>query len=260
VKSFWIALSFLTVLPVPYIRFSRERGELSASAAFFPVVGALVGLLLALVAAGLLQLVNPGSAVVIVLAFSFFLTRGMHLDGLADVADGLVGTTDREKARAAMKDSSVGVMGLAVVLLLFLFKYSALPALEAREIILYVAAMPVVGRWAIVLVGASFNPAPRRGLGEMFLEELGWPGLLQATFFFLLLMGGLVCAEPALTKPVLAGLGLALAGVYALAIWAARRLGGLTGDVMGAVNELAEVLFLLGVIAVLQTPAGVNVL
>ena len=248
-KSFWIALSFLTVLPVPYISFSREENEFSASAGWFPVAGALLGLIISALFLGLIQIIPVETAVVLVLAAGFFLTRGLHLDGLADVADGLVGTTDPEKTRAAMKDSSVGVMGLAAVVLLFLLKYSVLISLQQQFLSLYLFLAPVVGRWLIVLPGSLFAPARREGLGDLFLEDLRWPELLKASAWLLIIAVSVIYWQPLLLEPFIWGAAAALAAGLGLSIWAARRLGGLTGDVLGAVSELSEAMFLLGVVA-----------
>lgn len=111
-KSYLRALAFLTVIPLPFVRFEADGRELSQAAVYFPLAGATLGLALTGSAWLLLHLLPPAPVAVIALAAGFLLTRGLHLDGLADTADGLIGTTGREKAFKAMEDSATGVMGV----------------------------------------------------------------------------------------------------------------------------------------------------
>jgi len=258
-KSYLRALSFLTIIPLPHVRFGPGGRELSAAAACFPLAGATLGLLLA-GAAWLLGLIfQPGPVAVTALALSFFLTRGLHFDGLADTADGLVGTTDREKAFKAMEDSAIGVMGAASVFFVYLLKIALLAGSE-NTLIMAAALffMPLAGRWAIVYAGAWFAPARSRGLGDLFLRELRWPILLRASIGALVLVALFAWWQPHLAVPVLAGCLLALVCAQALALYAASRLGGLTGDILGASSELGEMFFLIGFYLALQLsgPAG----
>ncbi len=260
-KSYLRALSFLTIIPLPHVQFGSGGRELTNAAACFPLAGITLGLFLA-GAAWLLGFVfPPGPVAVTALILSFFLTRGLHFDGLADTADGLIGTTDREKAFKAMEDSAIGVMGAAAIIFIYLFKYSLLAGLESN---LFMPAalmfMPLAGRWAIVYAGAWFAPARNRGLGDLFLKELRWPQLLKASAGALVVIGLFSWWQPGLALPILGGCLLALAGAHALALYAASRLGGLTGDIMGASSELGELLFLVGFYLALQAaaPAGLT--
>lgn len=236
--TFGIALTFLTVCPWPGSRLA-EREQLAAAMAWFPLIGLLLGGLLggggwagsrwlppAVVAAGL------------VLGLTW-LTRALHLDGLADTLDGLGGGRTPEAALRIMKDHAIGAFGAAGLVLDLLAKYSLLQVLVAagawREIVLF----PVLGRWAQVWL-AYLSPYARRegGLGEAMTT----------------LTGGRTCAWASASGLVLAallgrGAGLAALGAVALATWLVhfycrRRLGGVTGDVIGAVNEVMEVLAL----------------
>ncbi len=240
------ALSFLTVIPLPFVPFSREEGELSRSASCFPLAGLTVGALLGLAAWLLLILLPAAPVSVLVLLLGFMLTRGLHVDGLADTADGLIGTTGREKAFKAMEDSAVGVMGAAVVLLLYLFKFSLLAEGEAALFLPALVLMPFAGRWAIVFAGAFFGSARKKGLGDLFLDGLGWPVLLKASLGGLAVIVLLFFWHPALAYYAFLGSLLALAGAFLLALYASGRLGGISGDILGACSEIGEALFLAG--------------
>jgi adenosylcobinamide-GDP ribazoletransferase len=247
VRKFCLALSFLTVIPCSP-RPPIERGELAAAAAYFPLVGAVLGLLLGGVAYLLYPLVTPGPLAVMIFVAAFFLTRGLHLDGLADTADGLIGAMDREKALKIMRDSVVGPMGVCALLFVYLFKYAALLAINAPFFPLAVFSLPFCGRWAMVLAGAAFAPARPEGLGNRFIGELGWRHFLYASLLGAAVIAALACFYSNFIPPMLCGIAVAIIFSLLLSSYAAGRLGGLTGDILGAVNEIAEAGFLLGVI------------
>jgi len=256
-KSYLRALSFLTIIPLPHVQFGPGGRELPNSAACFPLAGLTVGLFLGGAALLLGFIFSPGPVAAMALAFSFFLTRGLHFDGLADTADGLIGATDRDKAFMAMEDSAIGVMGAASIIFVCLFKYALLAGFESYLIMpVALLFMPLAGRWAIVCAGAWFFPARNRGLGDLFLRELRWPVLLKATIGALIVIALFSGWQPALAVPILAGCVFALAGALVLAFYANFRLGGLTGDILGASSELGEMFFLAGFYLALQVASS----
>jgi len=255
-KSYLRALSFLTIAPLPHVQFGSGGSELSASAACFPLAGATLGLALAGSAWLLGLYFHPAPVAVMTLILGFFLTRGLHFDGLADTADGLIGTTGREKALKAMEDSAVGVMGAASIFFVYLLKYALLAGFETSFLMpVALLFMPLAGRWAIVYAGTWFTPARSCGLGDLFLRELHWPILVKASIGVLVLVGAFAWWQPHLVIPVLAGCVIALACAHVLALYASFRLGGLTGDILGASSELGEMFFLVGFYLALQVIA-----
>ncbi len=240
------ALSFLTIIPLPFVRFGPDGRELSDSAVCFPLAGATIGLALAAVSWLLLNILPLGPTAVIALILSFFFTRGLHFDGLADTADGLIGTTTREKAFKAMDDSAIGVMGAAVLFFLYLLKFALLLEFTPTFLLLALVFMPLAGRWSIVFAGAFFKPARDRGLGDLFLKGLGWPVLLKASLLTVALLFLFALWQPFHAAAVLVGCLPALAGAYFLALYGSYRLGGINGDILGAASELGEMLFLMG--------------
>lgn len=244
--NFLRALSFLTIIPLPFVRFNSDGRELSNSAAFFPLAGAFLGLFLAASAWVLLHFFPPAPVAVIALVLSFLLTRGLHFDGLADTADGLIGTTSREKAFKAMEDSAIGVMGAVTIFFVYMLKITLLAELGYLFLTFALLFMPLAGRWAIVYAGAWFSPAREKGLGDLFLRDLRWPILLKASLLTALLLYVFAWWYVQLVFPVIIGCLLALFTAHLLAIYASRRLGGITGDILGASSELGEVVFLIG--------------
>ena len=240
--SLILALRFLTVVPVPG-REAEGPGALGRAAWWFPLVGLLLGAALALGSRLLDALWPPLIGAVLLVGAWKAVTGGIHLDGLADSLDGLAG---RDPARrvAIMRDSHIGVFGAAGLVLLLLLAVAALagcPAwLRPRALVL----APLVGRVTPLLAGAWLRPAtPGQGLGAAFAAGLSrWAGVAHAVAACTLAVGVLGAWGAAL---VVAAWAAALLAAALLA----RRLGGVTGDVLGASVELAELATLLGVAA-----------
>lgn len=231
--SLILALRFLTVVPVPG-RESAGPPALGRAAWWFPVVGLMLGGALALAALAVDALFPPLVAATLLLTGWKVATGGIHLDGLADSLDGLAGR-DPARRLAIMQDSRIGVFGATGLVLFCLLAVSALAALSPSLRLRLLVLAPVIGRVAPVLAGAWVAPAtPGQGLGAAFVAGLSrWAGLVH------------VAAVGALAAWLLGIWGVAVAAAgWSVALLAgalvARRIGGLTGDVLGAVVETAE--------------------
>ncbi|MFP3868633.1 MAG: adenosylcobinamide-GDP ribazoletransferase [Desulfobacteraceae bacterium] len=238
IQSFGLALTFLTIFPYPRHPPSTP-GELARSMLWFPLVGLLLGLLLVSVYSGL-ALIFPHPVVAALLVVVLVVaTRGLHLDGLADTLDGLGAGQTPEARLRIMKDSALGAFGVLGLVVILLLKFALILALMDQADVWGLILFPVVSRWSMVAL-AYLSPyaRPEGGLGQAMTSLVAglhlWGASLSALFLALLTYG-------------LRGL-LALA-LVALSTWLAsryfqRRLGGITGDVLGAVNEFHEVLAL----------------
>lgn len=236
-NGFWLALSFLTTLPARPVAYAPDG--LGRAAAWFPVIGLLLGLLLAGVHTAALWLLGPAVAAVLVVVASAGLTGALHLDGLADCCDGLLAPVSRERRLEILRDPRVGSFGVVGVTLALLLKAAAVYSLPAALPGLLLA--PVFARWWILL--AAQQPAARPGgLGSSFAASLTPRSLALAGILPLLLLGGSLWFD----HGVLAGAVLAALAVLGVLRLARARIGGVTGDVYGAVVELAEIAFLLG--------------
>lgn len=233
------ALSFLTVLPVSSAQ-AVSSEELGRSMAFFPVIGLGLGFFLAGCYLALMNLFPPAVCALLVFFLLIFSTGALHLDGVADTADGMYGIRDRAARLRIMKDSRVGAMGVIALLCLFFLKGVTLvaipPAVQWRVLI----ALPVVGRWMMVAL-AVLAPYARSegGTGRSFVEQAGRRELVIATLTLAVVLIGLFSIW-GLT--LLAALSLA---VIILERYFRQRLGGVTGDILGAVCEWSEAFFLL---------------
>lgn len=240
------AVQFLTRLPTPALP-GFQPDWVTRSARYFPLVGLLVGGLCALALLGAAQFWSGWIPALLALGAGLLITGGFHEDGLADTADGLGGGQTRQRRLEIMKDSRVGTYGVLGLILVLGAKAAALAGLAPGEAALALLAAHGVGRAAAVTamtalphvsdrMDAKYKPAP--------------DGVKPAEA----LLGGLVGLAPLLLVPPAAGLAaLGLAAVLALAVAvAARRLvGGYTGDVLGAVEQVAELGVMLGLAAVL---------
>ncbi len=233
----FFAAQFLTIAP-PLIRRSPTKDELGASESWFPLVGLALGCLLAGLDAVLSPLlVQPVRDAVLIAALAA-LTGALHLDGLADAADGIFGGTDPASRLAIMRDPQSGPFGVAAVVLILLIKVSALgsipPALRPAALVVF----PCLGRWAIVAATWGLPYARRDGMGRAFKDGIRFRHALIAA-----ITTAAVCSAAfgiAGAAWLVAATGLVWATGHAVS----GRLGGLSGDVYGALCELIEALTL----------------
>lgn len=239
IDGFQRALGFLTVCPV---RASDNwtPETLGQSMVYYPLVGALIGFVLWLLFA-LLSLFFATSVVnVLILAGLVLLTGGLHLDGWSDTIDGLNGGYSRERILEIFKDSHVGAMAVIGVVLIVLLKYACLNEVSADRMLSTLVLMGTLSRYGMVQL-ASFSVYARAsgGLGQPFVQ-----GIRRSHFgYALLLTIVLVVAVGGWRGALMAGcVGLA---TLAYRLYFHRRLGGITGDILGASNEMSEALVLL---------------
>jgi adenosylcobinamide-GDP ribazoletransferase len=238
-KNFLMAFSFLTILPVGRTGQASEK-ELARSMALYPFVGLLIGLLLAL-GYYLFSFFLPKPLVLwLLIALLSILTRALHLDGFADTIDGLASGGTREKILEVMRDSRIGAFGVIGLILLIGAKYLALDHISAPSLPYALVTMIVMGRNSMVLVCYRSTYARSvGGLAKPFTENLGAREVIfssaSALIISILLMG---------IKGAVIFLGV---GLFSLGyrLFFKRRLGGVTGDILGAANELAELICLL---------------
>jgi adenosylcobinamide-GDP ribazoletransferase len=237
VASLILALRFLTVVPVPGAA-AAAPGALGRAAWWFPPVGLALGAVLALADAGLGPLFPPLLRAAAVVALWKGLTGALHLDGLADCLDGLAGRDPADRRRI-MRDSRVGVFGAVGLVLALLLSVAAVDAVTRGPAAWRVLLLaPLAGRIAPLLV-ATPGSAAAEGLGASSARARpAAAGVLAAALSAAL--AAILLGPPGL---LVLSVGLAVGWLIARAL--ARGLGGVTGDVLGASVELAE----LGVLA-----------
>ena len=236
--GFFTSLKFLTILPLP-VRREAAPGEIGRSVVYFPVVGLLLGLILVGLDK-LFGLVLPLSLTNVFLIIAMvILTGALHLDGFIDTCDGALVRSSPEERLRIMADSRVGSFGVVGACCLILLKYLALDTVPQDLRTPALVAMPLLGRWAMVFAISAFPYARKVGTGQAFKEQANWQRMLIATVIAVVI------------SALLAGQsGLALLGalwviVLGTASFLRIRLGGLSGDTYGAINELSEVVVLI---------------
>jgi len=239
VNNFLQALSFLTILPGENISFWEEK-KLARSMAFFPLVGLIIGFILALGYYLFSFFFSRALVLWLTIGLLALLTRGLHLDGFADTMDGLGSGGPKEKILEVMRDSRIGAFGVIGLIMLIGAKYLALDQIPNSSIPYTLILMTVMGRNAMVLV-CYRSPYARSegGLAKPFTENLGGCEItfsLATAFSISLLVMGMKGGV------VFLGIGIFSLGYRYVFI---KKLLGVTGDILGTANELAELLCLL---------------
>jgi adenosylcobinamide-GDP ribazoletransferase len=233
-KRFLAALQFLSIVPLPRGLQPDERG-LGGSLPFFPLVGLLIGAAVAAADWGLGRLFPVWVTSVLAAILLIAASGGLHIDGLADTADGFFSARPRERILEIMKDSRTGPMGVVAIVSVIALKIALIASVTGSWRWWVLLLTPVAGRSAI-LIHLTLLPyaRPEGGLAGVFHANRSRGHALWA-LLFLLAAGGLAGGWPGL----IAG---AAAVVLALlvAAWSLRKIGGLTGDTLGAACELTE--------------------
>jgi adenosylcobinamide-GDP ribazoletransferase len=203
-----------------------------------------VGLVLGAIVWGLdkvLSLFLPYSLInVLVVATLAWLSRGLHLDGLADSADGLLGSTDRQRSLAIMKDSRIGTFGALALLGVILLKLKALDLLLESDRTQALLLSPMFARWACVVMAYQAPPAREEGLGALFMQGVQFREVVFASIFTL--AAGLLTTGFLNLFLLVVLTGITLGATR----YCEHRLGGVTGDTMGAIGEVVETTAFLG--------------
>jgi adenosylcobinamide-GDP ribazoletransferase len=246
-RTFLFAWQFLTAIPLSRSTHDAKPEELAASMSWYPAVGCLLGALLAAADLLLARIFSTPVTSLLLMLLLIGITRGIHQDGLADMVDGLAGGRTPQARLAVMRDGRVGAIGATGLFLALGLRYAGLNALPTGEHVALLISMPVVGRWAMVM-GAFHAPYARSegGLAQPFLAHLSWQHLCVAT-----ITAGLVLTLLLGTWPALCCLLIGTVLVRLSTAWFHRMFGGVTGDLLGATNEVAEILFILIVPVVL---------
>lgn len=231
--SFVLALQFLTRINIANPAWDYEK--CGRGSAFFPVVGLVVGVLLVVLKMLGVLIFSPLIVAALILLAEVLITGGLHVDGFMDSMDGLYSGRDRERKLEIMKDSRVGSFGALGLACLFLIKFVFYLELLKTNQVGWLLVVPVFGRWCIVYAIRYFPYLRQQGLGNPYSEHTGNREFIIAT---VVLAGtlGLTLQEAAIAFVI---------PFLLIHFWLKRvreALGGLTGDIYGAAEEISEVM------------------
>ena len=232
------ALSMLTSLPTGK-NFTPTDDEIRRTPSCFPLIGMVIGFLLALIGMGLQRIFPPLLCAALLTFLSELPTRAFHLDGLADTADGFLSSRPRERILEIMHDSRIGTMGVLAIAAWCLVKFSAFAVLPGKLIPAALLLMSLNGRCVMVYHLMLCRYARTEGLGRLVFERKPVFGVILS----------LVCSF-GLTYAVLPPIYLVIPASLVIfgaawSLYTRLKIGGGTGDTLGAAEELAEVLTLL---------------
>lgn len=242
-KAFWIAITFLTRIPMGRLIGSDTAAVYwKNSASFYPLVGLVIGGLLWVIALVLEGLFPLPVAAVLVLIFWVYLTGGLHVDGWIDLADGLGSQRTGDERLAIMKDSRVGAMGVQAAVLLFMLKAVSIYVLLGYGFAVWFILPAVAARFILVIAIRFWPYLTEKGMAGSLREGLT-PFKIWLVFFFVVGTSFVLYGW--------AGFGILLAAItsgWLFIHFIARQLGGLTGDCYGATVEWTETTALLFIV------------
>ena len=234
IRRFLIAVQFLTRLPVPRSLNSSET-DIGKAAAFFPLVGVIVGGGAALVFVGLQKILPLPVSVLGAVIFAAVITNGFHEDGLADSFDGFGGGWNKDRILEIMRDSRIGTYGTVALIFLIFAKLTFLSSLPPGLIWRWLIVAHTAARWTTLPLCMWLPYARAEGQGKLVAKQVGTLEIMTGTVTLLLVLL-LLPWQAALATLLVAALLTLLSGFYFRA-----RLQGITGDCLGATNQLTEV-------------------
>lgn len=240
-KPLICAWQFLTAVPLSRDAHHPAPDVLAGSMLWYPFVGILLGGLLAATDVVLTRWLPREAVTALVILLLVAITRGLHQDGLADTLDGLAGGRTTADRLAIMRDPRIGAIGATGLFLSLILRYGALVSVPDGLRVPVLVCMPAVGRWGMVVgaYGATYARA-EGGLAAPFLTHLSSRHVFGATLLIVCLTVSFFGAVAGLAALLLEGLAARLATAFCHHFF-----GGITGDTLGATNELVEVTFVL---------------
>jgi len=232
--SFLAGVRFLTIIPVSW-KSKEDSLFFQSSLIWFPVIGLLIGSITSLIISLLSTVLPPSVLAVLTMVLFAGVSGCLHLDGLADSGDGLLSSRTRERSLEIMRDSHTGAMGMIAVVFVLLGKYAALSSLAGPAFLAAVFLIPMAGRTAI-LISMAVLPYARTGagLGRLFYSNDSRMVAALALIFCI------ITTAFVSIKYVLFVVAAILLTVVFFSFWCFRKLGGATGDTLGAICELTE--------------------
>jgi adenosylcobinamide-GDP ribazoletransferase len=231
---FRLALSFLTIIPVPID--SAHESDVAASMAWFPLIGFLIGSALAIEDRALTWVFGYAIRSALLVLSMAMLTGAVHLDGLADTADALGAGRDRARALEILRDSRIGAFGAVALFFALALKVISLAGVSGGHRLAMLILAPMLARWAMVAVSYKIDYLRYTGAGSSMLGRAsgGNPTIASITVMLAMI--------PFFSRQVFKAYAAAIVATIVMRWFYRRWVGGITGDLIGACGEIVEVL------------------
>lgn len=260
-KRFLLALQFLTIIPVK-VKGDINDADMAKSASFFVIVGLFQGIMLIIADLGFGVFFHHDLVIGLLLLLLIISNGGFHIDGLSDTFDAIAvkssGSRDEDikKRLSAMKDSTSGPAGVTAIVCALGLKYLSLQNLSHSQYFAYYSSlllMPLVSKWTMSLSMYYGTPARQDGLGKMFIDNIGLKEVAVSTSTLLCIIALLpIFFSSYISHLYYVFYSVLLIILYFFArvsvMFFNKKIGGITGDILGATSEAAEIIFLLMVI------------
>ncbi|MDU1323416.1 MAG: adenosylcobinamide-GDP ribazoletransferase [Clostridium botulinum] len=238
-NDFLLMIQFFTRIPVNK-NLQCEKENFRRGAFFLPVVAFIIGGIEFLIYLGLKNFLPPNVIIVLLLLFTAMITGGLHMDGLADTCDGFFSLRDKERIIEIMKDSRIGSYGTIALIIDLLLKYELLYSLVLKGYSIAIVLAPIIGRISILFLCLSKRTAKKNGSGNIFIGNMSNPIIFSITIIVLMISTYFL----GLKSTIIPFIGVLLI-TYLLYLLCLNKINGLTGDTLGACNELGEITYLL---------------
>lgn len=241
IKRFFLMIQFLTRIPVP-LRFEATNEDYGKGLIFAPLVGLVIGAILYGINLLFTPFLNIEARIAVVMASYVLITGGLHIDGLGDTFDGVFSNRPRDRMLEIMKDSRIGTFGLLAIVLVLFLDFWLLRDVVSKGFIYAVIMFPMAGRIGSIL-SSSISSYARKGdgLGKSFIEYCGAREFITGVIFYVIpcaLIGGTIGGVISI---------ITIATAITTTLYFTNKLGGATGDVLGAVCELNQLFFMLAI-------------
>jgi adenosylcobinamide-GDP ribazoletransferase len=235
-RNFFIALQFLTIFSIRKEKNISDK-DFARSTVYFPLVGAIIGAGLSLLYVVTYHFLPRPVVCSLLIIASIILTGGLHLDGFVDTIDGLTGGKDKYQILKIMRDEHIGAFGTIGLIALLLLKWTLLYSIPNQLMISALILTLALSRWSMVIL-CRFFPYARDevGLGKPFASFTGTKEVIWATTIAILLSIALASLRTIILLP------LVLIVSIAFGLILNKKIGGITGDTIGALNEMVETL------------------
>ena len=238
-NDFLLMIQFFTRIPINK-NLQCEKVNFRRGAFFLPIVASIIGGMEFLIYLGLKNFLPPNVIIVLLLLFTAMITGGLHMDGLADTCDGFFSLRDKQRIIEIMKDSRIGSYGTIALIIDLLLKYELLYSLVLKLYSISIVLAPIIGKISILFLCLSKRTAKKNGSGNIFIGNMSKTIIFSITIIILMISTYFLGVKATITPFI--GVLLITYLVYLLCL---NKINGLTGDTLGACNELGEITYLL---------------